>query len=299
MTLTLVSGASGFVGQGLVSRLQSLGGSSAVAQFTEDVTDSSAFAAFLETLSESPTSYFHFAGISSIGGCLKDPARCEAVNTVAPGMLASILWRKFPKCLFVFPSTAAVYAPSEGAIGEAAPTAPESLYAHSKLNAEKNLIEAAKSGGHSLLILRLFNHSHRSQPPNFFLPSVFQQIENGRAQGNSRIQLSVGNIDIERDFGALTDLLSALQKIAEQPKLVNGITLANVASGQPKNLRQLIMALAQALGVTVDIQVDPQKVRAGEPKRVVGDSTKLQRLLQWTPVDGQSIDSFVQSFLKN
>jgi len=100
MSLTLISGASGFVGRGFVNRLQADAGGFTVATFDQDVTDTAAFAAWLTTLPDVPTSYFHFAGISSVGECQKDPARCDAVNAVAPALLAAALWRQFPKCLF-------------------------------------------------------------------------------------------------------------------------------------------------------------------------------------------------------
>ena len=291
--MILVSGGGGFIGGHFVAHLQRAG--ETVSCFQGDVTDSVAFVGFLKTLKEAPRAYFHFAGISSVGECQAAPEHAQLVNAQAPAILAAFLWQMFPECLFVFPSTAALYAPSDQALTETSAIDPQNAYAQSKWQGEQLLSKTAATHGRKLLILRLFNHSHHTQPTTFFLPSVYQQILAGKEQGHA--VLKVGNIDIERDIGALSDLLDLLQKVALSSGSLQDTAIYNVSSGTAKNLRQLIEELARQLKIDVRIETDPSRVRNGEPSRVLGDSSRIHSLLQWTAQHGQTVSTFVRSFL--
>ncbi len=241
--------------------------------------------------------YFHFAAMSSVTECDKDPALCHRVNATAPVAVATRVWKRNPECVFVFPSTAQVYGPSSSVLDESSSISPISTYAKSKWDGEVGLTELSRQMNGRLLILRLFNHTHSSQSPTFFLPSVYKQMTTALNDGRKSVALNVGNVDLVRDFGALQDLLTALNAVVQSRHNFEGVTVANVCSGQGKNLRQLIDALALALQLKVTLRLDSQKVRKGEPESIVGSNQQIQRLVGWQPKYGASIDGLVTAFL--
>jgi len=199
----------------------------------------------------------------------------------------------------VLASTAHVYALDDaaetgGVISESQRTEPRSVYGQSKLFAEKALQAIASSSRLNILTLRFFNHSHRSQRPDFFLPQVYQTLTSTPDQ---RIRLPLGNVDLWRDFGTLQDLLTGMLCVARQAETVLGFQAVNFCSGTDRHLRSLVHLLAERLGKEIEIETDPRKLRGCEPKRIVGSMEEFHRLFGWSP-KGKSDDEFIDAFLE-
>jgi len=50
-----------------------------------------------------------------------------------------------------------------------------------------------------------------------------------------------------------------------------------------RSLRQIVEELAQACGIEVDIEVDPERLRPSEQRRMCGSPAKLRADTQWEP----------------
>jgi GDP-4-dehydro-6-deoxy-D-mannose reductase len=145
-------------------------------------------------------------------------------------------------------------------------------------------------------ILRLFNHSHRSQSPNFFLPHFYQQLISHPA--DSRASVPVGNVDVCRDIGSIGDLLRAFEAVLNQADTLDHYEVFNVCSGQARNLRSLAVSLAQALDRDLELKFDPSRARANEPGSIRGSYSKLREHTGWIP-QAQSDQDFIHEFLKD
>lgn len=282
----LVTGSQGFIGKNLTRALQAEG--CLVTEFMGDFTDIQHVNAFLDSTPTFELTY-HFAGISSPTKCLENKTLALKTNTIAVAELAKKISNHSPGSGFIFPSTGQVYSSkSFQPLTEATPLEPINFYAETKLQAEQALQMIPNL---DIGILRLFNHTHKSQDPHFFLPSLHHQILAGFNP------VKTGNLDIIRDFGALQDLLKALVILAAQ-NLPTRFEIYNICSGTGKKLRTLAEELATRLGKKVDWVTDTKILRRDEPLKILGSSEKFQNQFGWHPIHARNEQELIASFLE-
>lgn len=284
----VVSGAKGFLGTNLLSAL-----SSAYDFVGLEINDFSN-PSVVESAMQNADVLIHLAGLSSIAECEKDVYNAYKVNVALTGYLVDTFYKNNPRGRAIFASTGQVYdSRARLPFTENSATNPNSTYARTKLTAEDMIQSLASVYGASSTILRFFNIAHKSQRPNFFLSSVFEQIQN--APG-SKVTINVGNIDIERDFSSIQDVIRVFDYCLKNvPQEKNEIL--NVSSGVPKTLRHIVMTMAYKMNKEVVLNVDPARVREGEAKSHYGTSKFSSSLGVMT--DGKSVDVFVESFLSD
>lgn len=242
----------------------------------------------------------HLGGISSPDVCEKDKYHAYSVNVTGSVLLARTMHELGIHCPLLFASTAQIYTPEtsnsrEMRFVENSPIDPQNFYALTKWHAELALqdLHSRKQLG-NLLILRLFNHTHKSQGPLAFLPRIYNELQNAK---NGQLQLSVGNIEVFRDIGMLEDLLEIFSRLLQKP-MDQRVEIFNVCSGNSRKIRDLALALAQAMNVKLELVTDPSRVRANDPLYVAGNSDKLFKHLGWSPPPRTDLE-LIQRFLKD
>lgn len=290
MKSIILTGADGFIGKNLSRFLKAKGYQ--VYLFSGDITSSTDRDTFIKSVPTLDLTY-HFAGISSPSVCLNNKSLAEKVNITGALEFAKMIADRFPTSTFVFPSTGQVYANQTGEetemLTEDSVISPVSFYAETKLKAELDLAKLA--GKLNLIVLRLFNHSHKSQDPLFFLPSLYHQI----LAGNKSIV--TGNLNLVRDFGAIQDLMQAMQLIAESNSTPSGVY--NLCSGTGKTLKLMAIELASQMNAEVEWSVDQSLIRSGEPYSIIGSCKKLSSVTSWKPKFSKNEKELIQSFLKD
>lgn len=278
-----VTGGAGFVGSHLVSALRARGDVvTAPGEAEVDLLDATALRTALERAA--PSVVVHLAAISHVPTCESDPERAARVNVGGTAALLAAMTDVAPAARLVFASSAHVYAPSDGgAIDETFPLAPQNVYARTKRDAERLIAQA----GLSATMLRLFNHTHKSQAPTFFLPHLHRAILDGARR------IPVGNLQVARDLGSLQDLIAALVAALA---LAEPQAVFNVCSGKAKRLDVLATQLAARLHADVELVVDPARVRAGEPAVICGSHRRFTAATGWEPravTEQALIDAFL------
>jgi GDP-4-dehydro-6-deoxy-D-mannose reductase len=268
----LVTGAQGFVGSRLVPAL------GAVA-FEGDILD---FAALERVVAARRwAAIVHLAGISHVPTCEKDPSLAFRVNLAGTTVLLEAMRRHAPDALLVFPSSAQVYAAGPELREESA-IEPNGVYARTKWDAEL----AIRDSGLRVTVLRLFNHTHKSQPPDFFVPHLYRTLLSGARE------VPVGNLDVSRDIGAVQDLVAAFAAVVRhEPEGV-----FNVCTGTPKKLSRVAAELARQMRVEARFLTDPARVRPGEPAVIAGSHQRLTEATGWKP-DCPDERTLVERFL--
>ena len=260
MKAVLVTGAEGFVGARLLPLVQGTA-------FAGDVLD---FAALEKALGSRPwTAVVHLAAISHVPTCEKDPALAYRVNLGGTALLLEAMQRHAPDARLIFPSSAQVYATASGSLDEESPIEPQNVYARTKWQAELLI----RDSGVRATVLRLFNHTHKTQSPDFFVPHLFRTLQAGTRE------VPVGNLEIARDIGVVQDLVAAF--VAVLQRAPDGVF--NVSTGAPKRLSKIAIELARRLGVDARFVVDPARVRSGEPASILGSHRRLSEATGWTP----------------
>lgn len=291
MRRVLISGGTGFVGAHLIQYLRpttpnifvlasdrSVAMREANVQYCElDIRREDDVRSAVQEIA--PTEIYHLAGVSAVDLSWTNPRLTFEVNVVGTYNLlgAAMGLDSPPRILNV--STAQVYAPSDRPLTEESPVSPGNPYAASKAMAEMLEVSFRKACAGGVVTARSFNHTGPGQLPSFVLPSIAQQFAEIEA-GVRPPKLTVGNINVRRDFTDVRDVVRAYVALLEKGR--NG-QIYNVSSGIGALLSDIIRQFQAICRNVVTIETDPTRVRASEIPQVIGDSTKLKNETGWSP----------------
>ncbi|GMU64317.1 MAG: epimerase [Acidobacteriota bacterium] len=277
----LVTGASGFLGRHLVTRLAA-GGVRTTALCLErgplpaaiefvhaDVRDRGAVAAAVAATN--PDAIVHLAALSHVGDSWKRMPDYFDVNVLGTEHVAAAATGR----RLVFASTAEVYGlvpDDEQPIAESRRPAPRSPYALTKAAAERTALAAGAA------VVRLFNLAGSGQLSTFALPSFAAQLA-AIERGEGEPVLRVGNLAARRDFVHVDDAVDGLTSLVTD-RDAGGIF--NLASGRSISIADALDALRRVAGVEARVEVDPERFRPVDVPRLEGDSSRL-RGLGWAP----------------
>jgi GDP-4-dehydro-6-deoxy-D-mannose reductase len=294
MKRVYMTGSSGFIGQRLTKDFAHAGFE--IKEFAGDITSFESTKGYLDDIT-SDDIVIHLAGLSSTGECECDPHKAFDVNLTGTLNLLESLVRNDRKPEIIFASTAHVYARNSepNPLREIDPLQPVNTYGRSKRYAELSLLDWAEKFDGRVRILRLFNHSHKSQAPDFFLPSLYKQAREALEQKRSRLECTIGNVDLYRDIGSLKDLSSAFLAVAQAQNL-SAQEIFNVCSGHAKHLRTLSEKLFERMELAFDLKVNEHLIRPDEAKTIVGDCSLLQNKTAWRP-NCVTEDDVIEGFL--
>lgn len=287
----LVTGASGFVGQKLVSRLraaepdvcvipvhgpQKVGGALSL-----DLADVDACLAMVQEVR--PTVIVHLAALSSVGATLVDTEGVWRSNFEGTRALARAALTLETDVQFVFASSGEVYGRqfNNGACDEDAPLAPTSPYARTKVACEYLLNDLA-SEKMSVVVLRLFNHSGPGQEERFVVPSFAAQVAELERGGRGG-QIKVGNLDASRDFSDVEDIIDAYLAVIRHERPLSRFSVFNVGSGVNRSIRSIVDALIGLAAAPIEPVSDPTRMRPGDVAAARGVFERFRAEFGWSP----------------
>jgi GDP-6-deoxy-D-talose 4-dehydrogenase len=260
----LLTGADGFTGR--IFAQQATAGGHDVKPLRADLTDPEALTK--EVMAIDPDAVLHLAAISFVGHADEDAF--YAVNVVGTTNLLTAL-SKLKKCPYrvVVASSANVYGNSKASpVAESETLAPISHYAASKLAME----HMARTFHDKLpiVITRPFNYTGPGQAESFVVPKLIKHFAS-RAPS-----ISLGNIQVEREFNDVQMVCGVYLKLLQYGEA--GETY-NICSGRPYTLQHVLNALESITGHHIQIELNPDLVRANEVYSLYGSAVKLQALL--------------------
>ncbi len=311
----LITGASGFVGLQLVSKLRMIlpGGSVITAvdksQRIPSVTPSNNVAVLyrsMDLLRESeiqglveearPDVVCHLAAIATTGDLVNAGLDLWDVNVTGTLHLARAVQRIVPEACFIFASSSEVYGrvfATGEALDETAALAPMNHYARSKLAAEFAL-SSVFSAPSRLVILRLFNHTGAGQDARFALPAFASQIAKIEA-GLMDARIRVGNLSAKRDFLDIRDVIRAYVKVIENAFNLGSFSTYNICSGNSYLMSDILRSFIEKSTKEIIIEEDPLRMRASEIRAVTGNAALFVEKFDWSPEI--SLDTTVSDIL--
>ena len=294
----LVTGASGFVGNRLVGRLRSGFGAEievvgwdrtphaqsipGVAWRSVDLTDAAAVDAAIRA--ERPDRVFHLAGLSSVKQAEGAASQACEVNVGGTVALARALNDHAAGAALIFASSGAVYGAafaSAEPLTEQAAVRPLDAYGRSKLAAEI-VLQDMLSERCPVIALRLLNHSGPGQDERFVVPSFAAQIARIE-KGLTPASLSVGNLDVERDFLDVDDVIDAYLAALTMADQANGFQTYNVASGRPRGIGSILDRLIGLSTASPVVERAGARLRPGEIATTRCDISAFQARTGWQP----------------
>ena len=282
MTLTdsgkrvLVTGINGFTGRYLAASLLEVGyqvfGTSTqtvheAGVFQLDLCDREAVSRLVQEVQ--PHRVIHLAAVSFVGH--GDPAAFYGVNLLGSrNLLSALADLDNPPEAVLLASSANVYGNAQsGVLDESAAVAPANDYAVSKLAMEHmaNLWHDKLP----IIITRPFNYSGVGEEEKFLIPKIVTHFKD-----RARV-IELGNLDVWRDFSDVRALVAAYLGLLDNP-LAIGKTV-NVCSGVALSLREVIALCESTTGHSIEVQVNPDFVRANEVRSLCGSPKRLQSLV--------------------
>lgn len=230
----------------------------------------------------------HFAAKSLVGESMSKPTKYFLANTASTFALLDVA-AAHGVGRFVLSSTAAVYGtPASVPIPETAELRPESVYGESKLMIERALGWLASTTGLASVALRYFNaagatpvlgEDHR--PESHLVPLVLQVAAGKR----DRIQVfgddyATPDGTAVRDYVHVADLADA-HALALESMRPGEARAYNLGSGSGYSVREVIDVCRAVTGHAIPAATAPR--RAGDPPRLVADSSLARSELGWNP----------------
>ena len=80
----------------------------------------------------------------------------------------------------------------------------------------------------------------------------------------------MGNLEAERDFLDVRDVVRAYASSAILDLDAEPDRVYNIASGQPRKIRHILDALIAQSGIDIEVRADPAKLRPNDIPLVVG-----------------------------
>ena len=232
-----------------------------------------------------PDVVFHLAAQTFVPEAFEDPIATYETNVLGTARLLQSLtdYRRTQNTnvKFLYVSSAQVYGRGNarlGALREDAPVLPVEPYAASKAASEHICQAAYHTYGVDIVIARAFNHIGPGQDSRFVVSSFAKQLAH-IVRGAENPLIEVGNLEAERDFLDVRDVVEAYITLAQRG--VGGATY-NVCSGVPIKVKSILRMLIMEAHVPVEVREDPEKIRQIDVPQFYGDNGRL-RALGWEP----------------
>ncbi len=269
MSRVLVTGASGFIGRSLTSRLKAQGWD--VAQADSAIGDIASQVTLDKFAQQDIAHVFHLAGKTFVPDSWNDPhAFCQTNVLGTVNVLEFCRKKRIPLTYL----SAYVYGhPDSLPIGEDSPVRPSNPYALTKRLAEETCEFYASAHELPVITIRPFNVYGIGQAANFLIPAIISQV---LTDGE---EIIVKDLGPRRDYVYLEDLVTALLATLDKP---GGYRVYNIGSGVSLSVQEVIDVI-QDIAHTRKKVVCDTAVRTNELMDVVADITRAERELGWCP----------------
>ena len=162
---------------------------------------------------------------------------------------------------------------------ELTPFYPRSPYGVSKVFAHYITVNYRESYDLFAVSGILFNHESPRRGLEFVTRKVTDAV--ARIKLGLATSLSLGNLDAQRDWGFAGDYVRAMWLMLQQEEADDYV----IATGESHSVRELVEAAFGHVGLDWQphVKLDPKFLRPAEVDHLIGNSSKAQRALGWTP----------------
>lgn len=278
-----ITGATGFVGQHL-AKIVAEGGFGVCSLHTMpdglDIRDGEALRASLASVQ--PDWVIHLAARSFVPDSFANPRETLDVNLFGTlSLLCALREMKFSGRLLYVSSGDVYGAVPESAlpVSESRWPEPRNPYAASKISAETLCLQWHRSEQLDVVVARPFNHIGPGQGERFVVPALARQVAR-IAAGLQEPTLTVGDIDVTRDFSDVRDVVRAYAAMLDRGQAGR---IYNVCSGREVTIRSILQTLCSLARVNPATVQDSARLRPSEQRRMVADCQRLRADTGWEP----------------
>ena len=238
------------------------------------------FRSVLNTLSRSaPDEIYFLSGQSSVGLSFDQPA--ESIESVVYGalnLLEAVRFLGLPVRVYHASSSESFgdVAPGEQA-SELTPFRPRSPYGVAKASAHWLMANYREAYGLYCCNGILFNHESPLRPARFVTRKIVSSA--CRIAAGSKERLSLGRLDIVRDWGWAPDFVEAMWCMLQQEAPDDYV----IATGASRTLESFVDNVFSQLGLKWQshVDIDPTFLRPSEIAHSAGSPVKAMKKLGW------------------
>ena len=227
-----------------------------------------------------PNYIIHLASQSSVKDSWDDPKKTHDINvTGTKNLIEAVINNGLTNdCRFLFVSSAEIYGiPNKFPITEDHELKPVSPYGESRLEQEKLILDYEKKFGLNLVMARSFPHTGPGQANTFVLASFSYQIAKIE-NGFQKDVINVGNLEVERDFLDVRDVVKTYALMLENKNLKG---VFNICSGFGIKLSTALETLISFSNKDINIKIDKTRFRPNDIPVLIGDCSKFYKKTGW------------------
>jgi GDP-4-dehydro-6-deoxy-D-mannose reductase len=229
-----------------------------------------------------PDFLFHLAAQAIVQQALRDPEATLVNNIVAElNLLRAIQELGLPTRILLIGSSEE-YGHVRAAdlpVAEETPFRPENPYAVSKIAQDMLGLQYYIAYKLPIIRVRPFNHIGPGQNEHFVTAAFAHQVAAIEA-GRQEPVLRVGNLDAERDFTDVRDMVRAYHLAITQGEPGE---VYNIGSGTAVAIRGILDIFLSLSVVSVRVERDPNRLRPADVPRIVCDPRRFQARTGWRP----------------
>lgn len=244
-----------------------------------DLRDSHAVDSLIEEIA--PDQIFHLAAPATPNTAWKSPVESTDALCTAPARLIEAALRHVPRAHLVFAGSCQVFGPeSRAPQNEATPFAPRSPYGAGK--AFSTLLVASFREGRSVHASTaiLFNHESARRQTDYVTTKICRAAVRIAAGDRTATPLSLGVLDVVRDWGHARDHMDAMIRMADAATPDDYV----IGTGVGRTVAEFCQAAFARLDLDwqAHVVVDGGLARAGDVPALVADAARAEQRLGWT-----------------
>ena len=225
-----------------------------------------------------PDEIYNLAGQSSVGLSFQQPV--ETLESIALGtlnLLEVIRFLAFPIRLYNAGSSECFGDTGGMAADEETPFHPRSPYAVAKAAAHWEIANYREAYGLFACTGILFNHESPLRPERFVTQKIVRAV--CRIAAGSKERLSLGNLDIQRDWGWAPEYVQAMWLMLQQNQPDDYV----VATGQTHSLESFVVEAFEALNLNwcKHIDIDESLKRPTDIRVNRANPSRVNNNLGW------------------
>jgi UDP-glucose-4-epimerase GalE len=248
-------------------------------------------AAVIDAIKEyEPVAVIHFAASAYVGESVVDPSKYYRNNVGGTlSLLEAMRITGLEK--IIFSSTCATYGePEEMPIRETCRQEPINPYGRSKLMIEKMLADFENAYSIKHVALRYFNAAgadpegdigENHDPETHIIPLILNAASTGKEFKVFGNDYDTFDGTCVRDYIHVNDLASAHVKALNYLLSNMESDQFNLGNGQGYSVNQIIESVKKATGKNFPVKIENR--RPGDPPVLIGDNTKVRKILNWKP----------------
>jgi GDP-4-dehydro-6-deoxy-D-mannose reductase len=149
----------------------------------------------------------------------------------------------------------------------------------SKVAADKLGFQYHRSYGMKIVITRSFNHTGPRRGEVFVTSNFAKQI--AEIEKGLRDLIKVGNLDAQRDFSDVRDIVRAYWLSLEKGEFGE---CYNLCSGEPRVIRDVLdLLINSSTAKDIKTEDDPARMRPSDVQILHGDCSKFKEKTGWEP----------------